>query len=63
MRDPNKFQILWITVSYSTFDRELLVCLNADISILQTETKDQYFYWLTTLYLMNVSCVINNGNL
>ena len=29
VRDPNKFQILRITVSCSVFDEELFVCLNA----------------------------------
>ena len=48
VRDPNKFQILWIRVPYSDFDGGLFVCLNVvklassaskwgtkDISILQ----------------------------
>ena len=40
VRDRNKFQILWITVSCSAFDGGLFVCLNA---VKQARWK-RYFY-------------------
>ena len=56
VRDPNRFQILSITVLCSTFDGGLFVCLNT----VKPARYKKYFYVTETNTLHNV-CAVHRG--
>ena len=63
VRDPNKFKILLITVSYSAFDGGLLACLKA----VKLARCKRYFYVANrnkrSVFLLNDHFVINECEL